>query len=47
MVIAVVEMHQFDQLEDEVPVAPDKREEIIDLGIIDAVQDHHVQFYRR
>ena len=44
--ITVVEVHQFDKLEHKVPVAPDEREEIVYLGIIDPVKDHHVQFYR-
>jgi hypothetical protein len=44
---AVIEMHQFYQLEDKVPVAPDIREKIIDLRIVNSLEDHHVELDRR
>jgi hypothetical protein len=47
MVRAVIEMHQFDQLQDKIPVVPDIGEEIVDFVVIDTLKDNHVQLDRR
>jgi len=46
MIVAVIEMHQLDELEDKVSVTPYKSQEVIDLVIVDPGEDHHVEFYR-
>ena len=40
---AVVEVHEFDELEDKVPVAPHVCKEVVYLGLVDALQHNHVQ----
>jgi len=46
MVVTVVEMHQLDELEDKIPVAPDIVQEIIDLIVVNPGKDYHVEFDR-
>ena len=46
MMLAVVEVHQFDQLEDEVTLSPDICKEIINLMLIDPFKHDHVELDR-
>jgi len=46
VIVAVIEVHQFYQLEDKIPVTPDVCQKIIDFRIVDSLEDHHVQLDR-
>src|SRR5512137_2399305 len=46
MIVAIVKMHQFNQLENQIPVTSHKSEKFFYFVIIDAVENHHVQFNR-
>ena len=46
MIIAVFEMHQLDELENEISVPPYVPEEVVDLVVVDPAQDYHVEFDR-
>ena len=45
MELAVVKVHQFDEWRTRLWL-PGKCEKIVDLLIIDAMKNHHVEFYR-
>jgi hypothetical protein len=44
--LALVELHQLDDLEDEVLFVPDERHEVVQFVLVDAVEEDHVKFDR-
>ena len=46
MELALVELHQLDDLEDDVALAPDERHEVVQFVLVDAVEEHHVELDR-
>ncbi len=42
----LVELHQLDDLQDEILFAPDERHEVVQFILIDALEEHHVEFDR-
>ncbi len=46
MELALVELHQFDDLQDEIGFVPDERHEVVHLVLVDPLKEHHVQLDR-
>ncbi|OQC71057.1 MAG: hypothetical protein BWX50_00649 [Euryarchaeota archaeon ADurb.Bin009] len=44
--LALVELHQLDDLQDEVPLRPDERHEVVQFILVDALKEHHIQLDR-